>query len=66
MADRWEKMSPRERADLIRAHRSLGSNAVRELFRLTQRGLRMIIMGEDWKPQYQAEKDAATPPERPE
>ena len=52
----WENGTPRERAEMVRStlRRCLGNReAMLDLFNLSETGLRRILAGEDWKPEYE-------------
>lgn len=58
----WVKATPRERAEFVRQHRhdsSFTQDKLCELFDLTHDGLRQIMNGADWRPDY---KRAPIPP----
>lgn len=61
----WASMSPRERGDFIRRHirlaPKLSSEAVRELFLLTEEGLEAIGNGADWQPEFQSHEAPESP-----
>lgn len=60
MAWTWEAGTPRERADLIRAHlrgvRPLSNAAACDLFNLTDDGLESVLRGADWQPRFTRSK----------
>lgn len=66
MAWSWETGTPRERADTVRRHafsgRTIPESNLLTLFNLTDVGLRRIMAGEDWRPEFDAD---AVPPKSP-
>ncbi len=51
----WETGTPFERAEMVRRHLNspgLHWDSVRELFNLTDEGIRMIARGENWCEEY--------------
>lgn len=53
----WERAPPRERAEMVRNHtygaKPLSWDAIKELFCLTDIGMRRIMAGDIWRPEYQ-------------
>ncbi len=52
----WATASPQERGEWVRRHLRTGkmsAEAVRDLFELTETGLRAIQDGDDWRPEHE-------------
>jgi hypothetical protein len=52
----WEHGTQRERGEMVRSHVTAcrgDHEKLRELFWLTESGLRRILAGDDWRPEYE-------------
>lgn len=69
MAWTWQTGTPRERAETVRRHafdgRPIPEANLLTLFNLTEIGLRRILAGGDWRPEFDVDEAAKSAPPKP-